>query len=358
MGGGPAGLCAAIALRLRGASVVVLDANIPPVDKACGEGLLPGTVESLELLGVEVDSRCGFALGGIRFVHGASVAEADFARGRAWGVRRTVLHELLIARAQELKVDLQWGVKGVRLCSGGILCGDVRFEPWLIVGADGQQSGTRRAASLDRRLREKCRFGFRRHYRLQPWTRHVEIYWGANCQIYITPISADEIGVALLTANSQQRLSSALALFPALAARLAQALPASSEMGGTSVTRRLAHVVRGNLCLVGDASGSVDAITGEGIGLAVRHALALASAVSQGRLDLYETEHRQIQRSCHFMESALLLLGRHQRLQAPLLAMLARWPMLFQKLLDAHAGERRPICLDASHGHAHDIVDF
>ena len=40
-GGGPAGLAAAIALRQKGLDVLVADALWPPIDKACGEGLMP-----------------------------------------------------------------------------------------------------------------------------------------------------------------------------------------------------------------------------------------------------------------------------------------------------------------------------
>ena len=41
VGGGPAGLATAIAARLRGLEVDVLDRRSPPIDKPCGEGLMP-----------------------------------------------------------------------------------------------------------------------------------------------------------------------------------------------------------------------------------------------------------------------------------------------------------------------------
>ena len=52
VGGGPAGLAAAIAARKKGFSVVVVDGAKPPIDKACGEGLLPGTLAALRELGI------------------------------------------------------------------------------------------------------------------------------------------------------------------------------------------------------------------------------------------------------------------------------------------------------------------
>ena len=50
IGGGPAGLAAAIAARQRGFDVLVADGAEPPIDKACGEGLLPDGLAALERL--------------------------------------------------------------------------------------------------------------------------------------------------------------------------------------------------------------------------------------------------------------------------------------------------------------------
>ena len=47
IGGGPAGLAAAIAASKKGFRVAVADGAKPPIDKACGEGLMPNTVAAL-----------------------------------------------------------------------------------------------------------------------------------------------------------------------------------------------------------------------------------------------------------------------------------------------------------------------
>ena len=52
-GGGPVGLAAAIGARLRGLDVVVLEPRRGVLDKACGEGLMPGALTELARLGVE-----------------------------------------------------------------------------------------------------------------------------------------------------------------------------------------------------------------------------------------------------------------------------------------------------------------
>ena len=47
VGGGPAGLTAAIAARLSGLTVLILEPKRGTIDKACGEGLMPDTVANL-----------------------------------------------------------------------------------------------------------------------------------------------------------------------------------------------------------------------------------------------------------------------------------------------------------------------
>ena len=62
VGGGPAGLATAIAIRQRGLRVVVADLARPPIDKACGEGLMPQTVAELKGLGVTLGPVAGHPL--------------------------------------------------------------------------------------------------------------------------------------------------------------------------------------------------------------------------------------------------------------------------------------------------------
>ena len=62
----------------------------------------------------------------------------------------------------------------------------------------------------------------------------------------------------------------ALHLFPQAEARLRGAAVNGVEQGAVSASRRLHSVTRGCVALVGDASGSVDAITGQGLCLAMQ----------------------------------------------------------------------------------------
>ena len=127
---------------------------------------------------------------------------------RVRALRRTRLHDLLAGRASELGVRLLWGTH----MSDSSAFSSCRW----IVGADGNHSRVRHAAGLDAASSESFRFGFRRHYRISPWTDFVEVHWGSRCQLYVTPVSRDEVGIALLSRDSHLRLDTALREFPEL----------------------------------------------------------------------------------------------------------------------------------------------
>ena len=208
---------------------------------------------------------------GIRFLDGGASIEASFAIGPGQAVRRTRLHQILTDRASELGVRLLWDTC---VADGS----ELPSYRWL-VGADGQNSCVRHAAGLDAASYGSRRFGFRRHYQISPWTDFVEVYWGSRCQVYVTPVSEHEVGIALLSRDSHQRLDAAIADFPELQRRLHGARASSVERGAVTISRRLRRVFRGRTVLVGDASGSVDAITGEGLSLSFHHAVAFRGTV-------------------------------------------------------------------------------
>ncbi len=338
VGGGPAGLAAAIALRRENCDVTVVDCAVPPVDKACGEGLMPDSLAALAELGIEIPAGIGFPFRGVRFADSHSCVVADFPNGIAQGVRRTVLHDLLIQHAARLGVCILWGTKHVKLAAAGVSLDGGFIPADLIVGADGQNSRIRRDAALHQIRREKQRYGFRRHYRITPWSSYMELHWGSHCQIYVTPVAEDEVCVAVISNNPRLRLEQAICEFPALRKLLASAMPISPELGALSTSRTLQYVHRRNVVLIGDASGSVDAITGEGMCLAFRQALALAHAIRAGDIAEYQRQHRSVMKRPQTMASLMLMLERDKRLQRRALAALAEQPDIFQSLLAIHLG--------------------
>jgi menaquinone-9 beta-reductase len=343
VGGGPAGLAVAIAARRRGLTVVVADPARPPIDKACGEGLLPDSLAALAALGVEVG---GFRFDGIRFLGGGAAVQARFPNGFGLGVSRTGLHDALVGRAEALGVRLLWGARVEGLIDGGVRAGGQAVRCRWVAGADGCHSRVRHWAGLDAaRGRETLRYGLRRHYPLAPWTGFVEVYWGRGCQIYVTPVAPGRMCVTLISANPRLRLEAALPEFPELRERLAGVGSETSGRGAVTVTRQLKAVWRGNVALVGDASGSVDAITGEGMCLVFRQAEALARALSSGGLERYGEEHRALAWRPGLMAGLLLALGNRAGLRDRALRGLAADPDIFARILSVHVGAAAPVRL-------------
>ncbi|MGC2331346.1 MAG: NAD(P)/FAD-dependent oxidoreductase [Candidatus Acidiferrales bacterium] len=339
VGGGPAGLAASIAARAQGLRVTLVDSRTPPIDKACGEGLLPEAVAALSNLGVDLRCASPTPFAGIRFCDERSSASARFRLGTAFGLRRTVLHKLLLERATAAGVSCVWGARVSGFDRAGARVNGEWIRGCWLIGADGRQSSVRRFAKLGRNLRGPARFGFRRHYAVAPWTDLVEVHWGERCQVVITPTGADEVCVSLFASDSHRRIDGALREFPALARRLRNAQATSIHAGALTALGRVRAVARGNIGLVGDASGTVDGIAGQGLGLAFQQAEALGEALGRGDLAHYESAHKRIMRSAARMTRLLLLMSASATIRRKAIRLFAAHPSVFSNLISIHAGQ-------------------
>lgn len=346
IGGGPAGLAAAIAARKKGFRVTVADGARAPIDKPCGEGLMPDGLVALDKLGVSVAAEKSFPFRGIRFISAGISVDAAFPNGESGcGIRRTVLHESLAESAAGLGIELLWQTPVHGISANRVRAGDHEIKTQWIVGADGANSRVRRWSNLDSFSQRKYRYAFRQHYRIAPWSEYMELHWGPFGEIYVTPVSQDQVCVALISRNPKLRLEEALQHFPQLADKLSGKEVASSERGAMTATGRLKQVSRGNVALLGDASGTVDAITGEGLCLAFSQAMVLADCLESGDLERYEREHQRLALRPRLMARLMLLLDRRPRLQKRTIRAFQRRPYVLESLLELHVGILSPLHL-------------
>jgi flavin-dependent dehydrogenase len=346
VGGGPAGLAAAIAARQHGLRVMVADRAQPPIDKACGEGLMPDSLEVLGRMGVSLECETGQgcetgSFRGIRFVGPECSVKATFPQGRGLGIRRVLLHEVFVRHAEECGVEMLWGARVSAISDQGVLVNGRKISCRWLVGADGQNSQVRDWAGLGASSSSTQRIGLRQHFQIQPWSDYVEIYWGGHGQAYVTPVGRNEVCVALISRQKFKSFDDGLSEFPELAAHLKGAPSTTRPRGAMSISRKLKQVCRGNVALIGEASGSVDAITGEGLAMAFRQALALGPALAAGNLSSYAAAHSQINSLPEFMSRSMLLMDRSRWLRSRSLRAFARQPQIFGRMLAVHVGELR-----------------
>ncbi|HXK26390.1 MAG TPA: NAD(P)/FAD-dependent oxidoreductase [Myxococcota bacterium] len=343
VGAGPAGLATAIHLVRRGVETLVIERRVPPLEKACGEGIMPAGVRALAALGVDRDALRAAPFHGVRFVEGDRAFAGRFATGVGLGVRRTRLSRALLEAAAKAGAPVRfecglegWEVRGsdvhVRTTQG-------ELRACVLIGADGLASRVREQAGLDR-PRGPRRFGMRRHFRIAPWSEYVEVHWCDSAEAYVTPVAADEVGVALLWSADGGGYRELLARFPALARRLAHAEPSSELRGSGPFWQRTRRRFAAGVALVGDAAGYTDAVTGEGITLALHCAAVLARVVAERRpLAEYERAWRRLSRT-HRAFAALLGFGvEHPRLRRAAFRALEVAPRAFEVLLRSAAGE-------------------
>jgi len=302
---------------------------------------MPDSLEVLRLLGVSLQGCETGSFHGIRFVGPECSAAATFLQGRGLGIRRVLLHDVFVQHAEHCGVETMWGARVSAIGEQGVLVDGRKISCRWLVGADGQNSQVRDWAGLSAGSGSTQRIGLRQHFQVRPWSDYVEIYWGSHGQAYVTPVGRNEVCVALISRQKFKSFDDDLSEFPELASRLKGVPSTTPPRGALSVSRRLKQVCRGNVALIGEASGSVDAITGEGLAMAFRQALALGPALAAGDLSAYAAAHSQINTLPEFMSRSMLLMDRSRWLRSRSLRVFARQPQIFGRMRALHVGELR-----------------
>ncbi len=323
VGGGPIGLATALYAARAGLDVEVREPRAGVVDKACGEGLMPGAVAALAGLGIDPEGR---PIAGIRYLDGRREAEARFRHGPGRGVRRTTLHRALLEAVAEAGVPVEpTVVRTLEQRPDRVL---VDGDPArYVIAADGLHSPVRRMVGLATDRPRVRRFGLRSHVDLAPWTPFVEVHWSPTSEAYVTPVGAGQVGVAVLSA-SPRPFAALLTEFPALRERLS-GQDLSEVRGAGPLRQRSRRRVAGRVLLVGDAAGYVDALTGEGIALGLAQASAAVDAVRLGRPARYERDWWRLGLRHDLLTRGLLVASQVGPVRSRLVPAAARLPLVF-----------------------------
>ena len=368
IGAGPAGLSAGIVFARNGIRTIVCEQKTLPVDKVCGEGVMPTGLAHLQRLGVLkfLSPSEYIPFRGVRYISNRNfTAQGCFREGPGWGIPRLALSQAFVKRAVELEsLDILESTRAepqTRMKDRiAVRVGDELVFTRLLVGADGLSSKVRRWAGLDGVAHGLQRWGTRQHFSMSPWIDLVEIYWGEGVEAYITPCGKKLTSLAILWDRHRYRgieggrrlMDSLLAGFPNLEDRFKGAEPFDTPMSIGPMHRSATSPVGEGVILVGDAAGYLDALTGEGISLATAQALAIEKNIiplfknkprqpcllTSQQLESYRRAYREIVRPYYRMTRLALMLNRHSRLAEYAIRLLHRQPGLFSSILSANMG--------------------
>ena len=363
LGAGPAGLSAGIVFARNGIRTIVCEQKTLPVDKVCGEGVMPAGLDHLERLGVLkfLSPNDYFPFRGVRYISGRNfTAEGCFREGPGWGIPRLALSRAFVKRAGELETleileSTRAEPKARMKDRIAVRVGDELVFTRLLIGADGLNSKVRRWAGLEGVARGPRRWGVRQHFCLSPWSDLVEVYWGEGIEAYITPCGKNLTSLAVLwDRHRYQRVEgggrlmpSLLEAFPDLRARFTGAAPFDTPRSIGPMHRAATSPVGEGVILVGDAAGYLDALTGEGISLATAQALAVEKYVipilktiprhmpllNSQQLKYYRRSYREIVRRYYRLTRLALTLNQHTLLGEYAIRLLHKQPGLFRSIL-------------------------
>jgi menaquinone-9 beta-reductase len=300
VGGGPAGGLAALLLARAGRAVTLIEAQAVLGARVCGAYLCPAGVALLDELGLRAELVRDLRplLGMVLVSPGRNRLQTRFpahARYPDFGLslRRPGFDNALLEAAARSGATVRMGkrLRALRRAGGGweaqtadgeIICAR------LLIGADGRKSRVARLLGLA----------------IQPWQERVALHvdvpsliptepygemhvFPDGTYIGLNPAGAHTLNISALCNPAELRRTTALAFINQrtqtsvhLRHRIAPLAGAAGVRAAFPAAASVRDVVTANAALIGDASGFLDPLTGEGIYQALWTARALAGEVT------------------------------------------------------------------------------
>ena len=338
IGAGPAGSTLAALLARRGIAVALIDRDTFPRDKLCGEFLSYDALPVLDALGVTaaIDGHDAPRIDRCRVVARHRMYDFDLPHA-ARGVSRLLLDDLLFRTAVAAGAAPFAGASATELAHDRVVTtvGDVQAR--VVVGGWGRwgRFDTQLARSFVRD-RAHRNFGFKRHYRGATSASVIELHSFRRGYLGVAAVEDGVTNICGLVHASRLAhhkgrweafVDEIRADEPTLEAMYARYTPAQEGfLSSEPVIFRARSAVEHGIFMVGDASGIVDPLTGNGMAMAIQSALVAApfivDALGADRTraeNAYRQRHHDLfAKRIHWSRRAAFLLSRPALLNAAL----------------------------------------
>jgi flavin-dependent dehydrogenase len=324
-GGGPSGSMSALLLSKEGHKVTLYEKRTTIPRRLCGEYLCPRGVELLESYQL-YEKLCGEFLpveGMILSSPQEIIVKCSFPKtNREWtgvSLNRMLFDQNLLNEAQSNHVDIKYGTlvkKLMKTDSGWILATEKEESEFdLVIAGDGRVSSIAKMLSHAGKLdtsRVAVHFYLPRKQFLGSRFGEMHIFQdGSYCGI--DPINDNEVNVSFVfnvekvKSNNLHELCNRYLMDSKRLVEMFGKIPLDVEMKTITPLKNINNFIAGDaLAYVGDASGFIDPLTGEGIYNALLSAHLLVSSIKEEiDLDRALKKYKKVKGQVQFQKKIL-----------------------------------------------------
>ena len=302
VGAGPAGCSCAYQLSGKGLKIAIIDKDVFPRDKICGDAISPDVVNQF----YRMDSELGEnfkqfptkeASDGIRFfAPNYNSIDINFTKSKhtdspCYIVKRIDFDNFFfnqISNLSDIDIYLEHKVQKIEISNETVFLetNKTAIKGKVIIGADGANSIVRKRLINNQIDREHHSAGLRQYYENVTGfhdKNHIELHFYKDILpgyfwVFPLPNNQANIGIGILSSevskkkiNLKEKLADIIENHPNIKHRFKNAKPLESVKGFGLPMGSIKRPCSGNrFLLLGDAASLIDPFSGEGIGNAMR----------------------------------------------------------------------------------------